>query len=143
MRFAFEAKQHILRNHPRCPDFAVEYFASQVADKKWKNCTLGQSVGITMQNILRHEMTEYDQLLLVGVDRRAARRRVQRKVNAMIASWQMAPPRGPDRIGSRSNATRYELATTNCCLRSNAQEMSLSREVRKVVHFPIKGQVCR
>lgn len=112
MKFACETiKQHILSKHPNCPDFAVEYFAARIAEKNWKKCTLGQAVGITMQSILRHEMTDYDQLLLIGVERREARRRVQRTVNAMIASWQ-GPPRGPGRIpethGSKFTAARGE-----------------------------------
>lgn len=99
MKFAFEViKQHILRMHPKCPDFAVEYFATKIADRNWKKCTLGQAVGITMQSVLRHEMTNYDQLLLIGIERREARRRVQRKVNAMIASWQA--PADPEAHGS-------------------------------------------
>jgi len=40
-----------------------------------------------MQNHLRHEFTDYDQLLMVGVRRKDARRRVQPKVDAMIACW--------------------------------------------------------
>nr|WP_276522901.1 DUF2293 domain-containing protein [Rhizobium laguerreae] len=45
------------------------------------------AVGITMQNVLRHTMTDYDQLLLVGLDRAEARRRVQPKISALIATW--------------------------------------------------------
>ncbi|MBX4976212.1 DUF2293 domain-containing protein [Rhizobium lentis] len=32
-------------------------------------------------------MTDYDQLMLVGVRRKEARRRVQPKINAMIELW--------------------------------------------------------
>ncbi|MDK4731566.1 DUF2293 domain-containing protein [Rhizobium sp. CNPSo 3490] len=32
-------------------------------------------------------MTDYDQLLLEGVEREEARRRVQPRINAMIAAW--------------------------------------------------------
>jgi len=80
-------EKHIRRKHPGCPDFAVTYFASLIVDKDWQGATLGMAVGITMQNVLRHTMTPYDQLMLEGVDRDEARRRVQPKVNAMIASW--------------------------------------------------------
>jgi hypothetical protein len=84
-------EKHIRRRHPGCPDFAVTYFASMIAEKEWKGATLGMAVGITMQNVLRHSMTDYDQMLLVGVDREEARRRVQPKVNAMIARWKKRP----------------------------------------------------
>jgi len=60
---------------------------AEIAKKDWKGASLGMAVGITMQNVLRHTMTEYDQMLLAGVDRGDARRRVQPKINAMIASW--------------------------------------------------------
>ena len=80
-------EKHIRRNHPGCPDFAVTFFTAEVAKKNWKDATLGQAVGITMQTYLRHEMTDYDQMLLVGVERKEAKRRVQPKINAMLASW--------------------------------------------------------
>ncbi|WP_327482654.1 DUF2293 domain-containing protein [Sinorhizobium medicae] len=40
-----------------------------------------------MQNILRHEMTEYDSLLLRGEDRKTARKKVQPRINAILALW--------------------------------------------------------
>jgi len=40
-----------------------------------------------MQTYLRHEMTDYDTLLLLGIDRSEARSRVQPKINAMLRSW--------------------------------------------------------
>jgi len=48
---------------------------------------MGAAVGIAMQNVLRHTMNDYDQLLLCDVDREDARRRVQPKVDAMGALW--------------------------------------------------------
>ena len=86
--------QHIMLRHPRCPDFAALFFANEVAERDWKNATLGKAVGITMQNFLRHQMTDYDQLLMCGVDRHEARRRVQPRVQAMIASWSGSPRKG-------------------------------------------------
>ncbi|MDX0928365.1 DUF2293 domain-containing protein [Sinorhizobium medicae] len=80
-------EKHIRRKHPGCPDFAVEFFVAKIAKKDWNGATIGAAVGITMQSVLRHTMTDYDQLLLCGVDREEARRRVQPKVNAMIAAW--------------------------------------------------------
>jgi hypothetical protein len=55
--------------------------------KDWKGVSIGKAVGITMQKVLRHSMTDYDQLLLVGVDREEAPRRVQPQINSMIACW--------------------------------------------------------
>lgn len=83
---------HIRRKHPGCPEFAVEWFASEIASKIWKRASLGKVVGITMQTHLRHHHTEYDTLLLLGIDRREARRRVQPRVNAIIRSWSKRKP---------------------------------------------------
>lgn len=80
-------ERHIRRKHPGCPDFAAAFFVGEIAKKDWKDASLGMAVGITMQTTLRHTMTDYDQLLLCGVDRQEARRRVQPKVNAVIAGW--------------------------------------------------------
>ncbi|NKJ97103.1 DUF2293 domain-containing protein [Rhizobium leguminosarum bv. viciae] len=80
-------EKHIRRKHPGCPDFAVAFFVAEIAKKDWKEARIGKAVGITMQNVLRHTMTDYDQLLLAGVDRADARRRVQPKIDAMMAAW--------------------------------------------------------
>lgn len=80
-------ERHIRRKHPGCPDFAVKHFAAEIAARDWTALTLGAAVGIVMQSTLRHLLTDYDQMLLVGVDRDEARRRVQGKVNAMINTW--------------------------------------------------------
>ncbi|MBY3070738.1 DUF2293 domain-containing protein [Rhizobium laguerreae] len=80
-------EKHIRRKHPGCPDFAVAFFVAEIRKKDWKGASLGMAVGITMQNVLRHTMTDYDQLLLVGLDRAEARRRVQPKISALIATW--------------------------------------------------------
>jgi hypothetical protein len=86
------ATDHIRKKHPGCPDFAVDWFAAEIARKNWKGATLGKAVGITMQTHLRHHHTDYDTLLLTGIDREDARRRVQPRVNAMINSWQRRKP---------------------------------------------------
>ncbi|MGR9150879.1 DUF2293 domain-containing protein [Rhizobium leguminosarum] len=88
-----EAKieNHIRHCHPGCPDFAVAFFVAEIAKKDWKGATIGKAVGITMQNVLRHTMTDYDRLLLEGVDRAEARRRVQPKISAMLVGWKRRP----------------------------------------------------
>lgn len=89
-KFSSEAiEKHIRRKHPGCPDFAVAFFVGEIAKKDWQGASLGKAVGITMQNVMRHTMTRYDQMLLEGMDREEARRRVQPKINAMIASWKV------------------------------------------------------
>lgn len=78
---------HIRKHHPGCPDFAVDYMAREIAQKEWHGVSLGRAVGITMQGILRHLMTDYDTLLLEGVSRPEAKRRVQPKVQRYLAVW--------------------------------------------------------
>lgn len=89
-----EVEDFIRREFPRCPDFAVAYFATQICTvpKNWRGAPIGEAVDVTMQNELRHQLTDYDQLLLVGVRRKEARRRVQPKIQAMIASWKSGTP---------------------------------------------------
>lgn len=80
--------RHIRRKHPGCPEFAVEFFAREVSGKEWTpGVKLGRAVGIVMDGLLRHEMTEYETLLLHEVDREEARRRVQPKIQAMLEVW--------------------------------------------------------
>jgi hypothetical protein len=88
LRFSqIEIEEHLRAKHPSCPEFAVAFFASEIAHREWRDATLGKAVGIVVQTYLRHHMTDYDTLLLTGMDREEARRRVQPKVNAMIATW--------------------------------------------------------
>jgi hypothetical protein len=88
---AESVERHIRRKHPGCPDFAVAFFVGEIVGRDWKKASIGMAVGITMQTILRHRMTDYDHLLMIGVDREDARRRVQPKINAMIQSWSRKP----------------------------------------------------
>lgn len=91
-RFSREAiEKHIRRHHPGCPQFAVIYLAQRVADGDWQGLSPGAAVGIMMQSVLRHEMTDYDQLLMIGVERADARRRVQGKIDLMLAQWKKTP----------------------------------------------------
>jgi hypothetical protein len=91
-RYPFEiVYQHVRKEHPACPDFAVEYIANEVASREWKGAKLGMTVGIVMQSTLRHLMTEYETLLLHGVERGIARRQVQPKIQAMLAAWKQRP----------------------------------------------------
>ncbi|MDM7981546.1 MAG: DUF2293 domain-containing protein [Rhizobium sp.] len=86
-----ETREHILLNHPGCPPLAVEYFAAAVADREWRDASLGKAVGITIHNILRHEMTDYDHLLRVGVGHEHARRRARARIQRVIALWSTPP----------------------------------------------------
>lgn len=95
-------EQHIRHNHPGCPDFAVSFFANEIANRDWKRATIGKAVGITIQTFLRHQMTDYDTLLLHGVDRSEARRRIQPRVAAMLNTWSWKRKRSADPSSSES-----------------------------------------
>ncbi|QRM45844.1 DUF2293 domain-containing protein [Rhizobium sp. BG4] len=91
-RFSARAiEKHIRKKHPGCPDHAIAFFVKEMVDRDWSDATLGKAVGITMQTTLRHTTTDYDQLLLVGVERKEALRRVQPKIDAYLGSWKTQP----------------------------------------------------
>lgn len=75
--------------YPQCPEFAVVRFAHQVCTepKNWRGVSIAVAVDHVMQNMLRHELTDYDQILLVGVLRKEAPRKVQPKIDAMTTNW--------------------------------------------------------
>ncbi|MBB3566091.1 DUF2293 domain-containing protein [Rhizobium sp. BK491] len=85
----YEVEYYIRQTYPACPEFAVVYFATYVCKtpKNWRGATVEEAVEVTMQNELRHQHTDYYQLMLVGVRRKEARRRVQPKIDAVMASW--------------------------------------------------------
>lgn len=95
-------EQHIRHHHPGCPDFAVSFFANEIANRDWKRATIGKAVGVTIQTFLRHQMTDYDTLLLHGVDRCEARRRIQPRVAAMLNTWSWKRKRSADPSSSES-----------------------------------------
>lgn len=98
-RYPFEVVcQHIRKEHPGCPDFAIHYIAKQISERQWNGVNLGRAVGITMQSILRHQMTEYETLLLHGVERETARQQVQPKIQAMLEVWKRQPPKEPPEV---------------------------------------------
>jgi hypothetical protein len=84
-----DVEDFIRREYPGCPEFAVAYFAAYICTtpKNWRDAPTAVAVDATMQNFLRHQFTDYEQLLLVGVRRKEARRRVQPKIDAMVAGW--------------------------------------------------------
>ncbi|MGP4690624.1 DUF2293 domain-containing protein [Agrobacterium cavarae] len=85
----YEVEYFIRDKYPRCPEFAVVRFAHHVCTdpKNWRGVSIAVAVDHVMQNMLRHQLTDYDQLLLVGVKRKEARRRIQPRVDAMIMTW--------------------------------------------------------
>jgi len=54
-----EVLAHLGQHHPSCPARIKRHIARRVATDPWIDASLGQAVGITMQNIVRHDMTNY------------------------------------------------------------------------------------
>ncbi|WP_296085427.1 DUF2293 domain-containing protein [uncultured Agrobacterium sp.] len=96
----YEVEYFIRDEYPRCPEFAVVRFAHQVCTepKNWRGVSIAVAVDHVIQNMLRHELTDYDQLLLVGVKRKEARARVKPKISAMIRQWRTSTPSDLERI---------------------------------------------
>lgn len=83
-------RRHIRREYPSCPEFAVAFFVSEIMERDWTNISVARAVDLTIHRALRHTMTEYDALLLIGISRGEARQRVQPKIDTMIAVWKKA-----------------------------------------------------
>lgn len=85
----YEVEYFIRREFPGCPEVAVLYYAREICTrpKNWQGVSIEAAVDVTIQNHLRHEFTDYDQMLMVGVRRKDARQRVQPRVRAIIARW--------------------------------------------------------
>jgi hypothetical protein len=85
----YEVEYFIRQHYPYCPEFAVLYFATYICTepKNWTGATIEFAVDHVMQCELRHQMTDYDQLMVEGVRPAEARRRVQPRVDAMIRVW--------------------------------------------------------
>jgi hypothetical protein len=80
-------RRHFRREYPGCPDFAVEYFVNDIMGRDWTNISIARAIELTVHRALRHTMTEYDFLLLQGVERHEARRLIQPKIDARVAVW--------------------------------------------------------
>ncbi|MBW0365841.1 DUF2293 domain-containing protein [Ensifer adhaerens] len=115
-------EQHIRHNHPGCPDFAVSFFANEIANRDWKRATIGKAVGITMQTFLRHEMTDYDTLLLHGMERAEARKRVQPRITAIIDSWRRKRNRPADPTSSETANMRNPMTDSNVKMRPELEK---------------------
>jgi hypothetical protein len=64
-------------------------FAHQVCTepKNWRGVSIEIAVAHVIENTLRHELTDYDQMLLVGVRRKEARLRVKPRIDSVIDEW--------------------------------------------------------
>ena len=80
-------KRHIRRHHPSCPPWVEWELIKRVVERSWREATLGKAVGLSLQNFIRHEMTDYDLLLKTGRPRTEARAIVAEEIKDWMALW--------------------------------------------------------
>jgi hypothetical protein len=87
--FSFDdVVRHMRINHPGCPKRTQLTVAARISAKKWGVKTMGAAVGIELQNYIRHNLTDYDQLLRSGMmTRDEARAYIEPHVRAVLGAW--------------------------------------------------------
>ena len=81
-------KSHLALHHPRCPEQVEKHVLWALRRKNWRNVTLGQAVGITLQTYVRHHLTNYDSLYKIpGITQEEALIIVRGEVTDIIRSW--------------------------------------------------------
>jgi hypothetical protein len=83
-----EVMQHLRLHHPGCPKEARQMIAGRVSAREWKGLQVGGAVGIELQNFIRHQLTEYDELRRSKVmTRDEARAFVASDVQKVLRAW--------------------------------------------------------
>jgi hypothetical protein len=92
-----EVEAHLRTHHPNCSPIFQRQIIERVCRRGWtRNTTIGAAVGITTENFVRHNFTEYDALLGErGLSRDEARLIVRKAINLVLDSW-----RGKDELSS-------------------------------------------
>jgi len=89
-------------HHPRCPEHVHKHVLWAVRRRRWPaDVTIGQAVGIVLQNFVRHHMTRYDDLYKIpGITQEEARIIIRSEVTDIVRSFgpevvlRLAAPRG-------------------------------------------------
>jgi len=87
--FAFDdVVRHLRIHHPGCPKKTCLTIAARISAKNCAGRKLGSMVGIELQTYVRHNWTDYDQLLRSGMmTRDEARAYVKPQIQAVLRSW--------------------------------------------------------
>ncbi|SRR5260221_1258938 len=93
--FAHEFAAAILDLFPRCPEdraHAIAEYAGERGSGRVGRTAAGQSLGAgavtaAVAASVRHQDTPYDRLLMAGMDRDDARRRVSTTIDTVLAAW--------------------------------------------------------
>ena len=79
-------RAHLQLNHPGCPEDVAKYVIYMLRRERW-DVPLGTAVGITLQNHVRHHLTNYDSFYRIpGLAHEEARLIVRDEVKGIIAS---------------------------------------------------------
>ena len=84
---ASDLGQHIRQHHPNCPKTVRKALIRRIVAKPWVNANMGTAVGITIENYLRHEVSGYDNLLRLGIERDQARTLIRPQIDLILAIW--------------------------------------------------------
>ena len=81
--------RHFWARHGACPEALAEEIVRRVCERAWSPpVEVGRAVDIVASSLVRHRMTNYEQLFDVqGLTREEARLIVGPEVDAIIASW--------------------------------------------------------
>jgi|GEM_PF-3304068 len=86
-----ELGMHLKAHHPGCPKRVRKKLISNIIERPWVGISLGGAVGITIENYLRHNISGYDNLLRLGIDRKYARKLIRPQIDAILALWRNPP----------------------------------------------------
>jgi hypothetical protein len=88
----FQAKaveKHMQKHFPNCPQVHRDKIVQRVAERTWRDATIGRAVGITVTNYVRHRLTDYEWLMKQhGLTREEARIAEAGTVQNILRSWQ-------------------------------------------------------
>jgi hypothetical protein len=83
-----EVDAHIDKRHPFCPSGIRKAIRRRIVKDWWNRPRIGRALGIVSENFVRHEMTDYENLLAEGsLSLDEARRAVAPIVREVIRSW--------------------------------------------------------
>ncbi|PBB39611.1 DUF2293 domain-containing protein [Mesorhizobium sp. WSM3868] len=87
--FSFDVvMRHMRINHPGCPKETCHTIANRVSARTWRSLKLGAAVGIELQKLIRHSLTDYDELLRTKMmTRDEARSFVAPHVQEVLGKW--------------------------------------------------------
>ena len=93
---------------PSARDIVIETIAFKASQEHYNELEPGRAVWLAAVALIRHSLTEYDQLLLSGRGKEEARAQVSSEVNRCLQGWGWVKyiQTQPQKIGLRANRSR-------------------------------------